>query len=158
MSLNLEIPKLGDYVIGQSIPNMQKKFIIMYKNNIPEDEMHKFLSYGRCVIFESFHNELNDYVFDYYFINLKNPKAENFIKCNNLQNYNIVYLVDNNKEHKILDEQFRDNPNINVLLKKFPDEQAIKHKFDRLLMYGSIASYIILPVLKQSSFWSKFKK
>ena len=56
MSLNLEIPKLGDYVIGQSIPNMQKKFIIMYKNNIPEDEMHKFLSYGRCVIFESFHN------------------------------------------------------------------------------------------------------
>ena len=40
----------------------------MYKNNIPEDEMHKFLSYGRCVIFESFHNELNDYVFDYYFI------------------------------------------------------------------------------------------
>jgi hypothetical protein len=157
MSLNLEIPKLGDYVIGQSIPNMQKKFIIMYKTNIPEDEIHKFLSYGKCVFYESFHSDINDYIFDYYFINLKNPKAENFIKTNNLQNFNIVYLTNNNNEHKQLDSQFRENPNINVI-KKIPDEQGFKEKFDKLLMYGSIIGNVVLPELKKTSFWSKFRK
>lgn len=153
MSLNLEVPKL-DFVIGQAIPNVQKKFIIMYKNNINQDDMNKFLSYGKCVIWEAWHNDISDYQFDYYFINLSNPKSENFIKTNNLQNFNIVYLTDNNKEHKNLSEQFKENPNINVL-KKLPDEQQFKEKFDKLLMYGAVISDVVLPVLKKQSFWAK---
>lgn len=156
MSLNLEIPKLSVYM-GETVPNFQKKFIIMYKTNIPEDEMNKFLSYGKCIFFEPWHNDVNDYQFDYYFINLKSLKAENFIKTNNLQNFNIVYLTDNNNEHKQLDTQFRENPNINVI-KRIPDEQGFKEKFDKLLMYGSIIGNVVLPELKKTSFWSKFKK
>jgi hypothetical protein len=154
MALNLEVPKI-DFVIGQSIPNLQRKFIIMYKNNIPEEEMHKFLSYGKVVFFESFHQNIEDYKFDYYFINLQNPKAEIFIKCNDLQNYNIVYLIENNKENKLLSQKFQDNPYINVL-KKLPDEQNNKHRWEKMLMYGAnIATDIILPELKKPSFWAK---
>ena len=153
MSLNLEVPKL-EFVIGQSIPNVSKKFIIFYKNNITQDDMNKFLSYGKCVFFESWHQNITDYDFDYYFINLNNPKSENFIKTNNLNNYNIIYHVENNNEFKKLSDQFRDNPNINVL-KKIPDEQQFKDKFDKLLMYGAVIGEVILPELKKPSLWRK---
>lgn len=148
----LEVPKLATVLVPEYNPN-KKAFVIIANEEIKD--LAYFQSHGRCVFYESWMNDpLDSLLFDYFFCDTRKEGAMDYLKCNQLEKYNIIYYTTDKKIHRNLSAKFRDNENVNVL-SSIPNNN-IKPNFDKLLMFGASVKDLILDENVQKATKSLF--
>lgn len=151
---SLEIPKLNvnpvQVVVGEYVN--KKNFVVITNEDL---DVRAFQDHGRVLFYESWLKDpLESLVFDYFVCDTRKNGALDFLKCSNLQNYNVIYFTTDKSIHKKLTQKFREHDNINVL-SSIPDNQ-FKENFEKLLMFGASVKDLVLDENIQKSAKSLF--
>jgi hypothetical protein len=151
---SLEVPKLSVQLDSGNSGSGKKSFVVIYNEDIKD--LNIFQSHGRCLFYEPWlQDPLDSIVFDYFLIDTRKEGAFEYLKCQRLENYNVIYYTSDKKIHAKLTEKFQKYDNINVI-SSIPNHQ-FKENFERLLMFGASVKDLVLDENFQKTAKSLFK-
>lgn len=114
-------------------PN-DKKFIIVHTVDIPDADLNTFKRYSQNVVKYDYNVEgsvvIDNLIFDYLFLDLRDAQARKYFDNNNLTNYNIIIYCSFIEKFDAYIEHLGGNN----ILSEFPQPFHYKSQFDSALL------------------------
>lgn len=116
--------------------NVDKPFLLVCSRDLEKNEIDVLNSYGKTLVWrESFVNiPLSQHEFAYCVCDVRNKVHRQMLMKENLDAYHVVCVVGWLDAH----DDFVDDLNAENVVRTFPDHQAFKQDFDRLLLSAKI--------------------
>ena len=132
-TLSAPLPPVLNLNPEQRIPVNNKRFVIIHTVEIPEDDLTTFQSYGNVVNYDyavEGNINIDNLLFDYLFIDLRNKQSRAYFDTSDLNNYNVICYISFVEEF----DSYIENLGANNILCKFPPKQHYKASYDAALL------------------------
>ena len=122
-------------------PPLTDQFLILHSKDMEQTDIDLLKDYGRVILFENKvyqHIPIHTLDFDYMLLDLRRKEDRQYFQFIDeafLNKCNVVsYCYSIEKE-----EDFHSEIGVDNILTKFPERQAFKHDFDRLLLLKKLS-------------------